>query len=210
LQKGLVGHWTLDAGATSNGTAYDSSANDNHGALNGGVTTGVSGQVGEAYSFDGTDGWIDIGDHTLGSTFSTFSWVNFNNLTPSGGDNHTIAAHIDDGQEGFRIFTDDGDNTVGSWIRTGSNATSLHSSQSIEVGSWHHIGTTFDGTTHKIWYDGKEIASGSPSSPNVSNASGYISRYSGNGYHLDGKQDDVRLYDYALSQSEINRLYNKR
>jgi len=41
LQNGLVGHWTLDEKDTSNGTAYDSSAYNNHGSLNGSLTTGT-------------------------------------------------------------------------------------------------------------------------------------------------------------------------
>lgn len=47
LNKGLVFHGTFNDSDTDNGVLRDKSAYDNHGVINGGVTTGQNGIVGE-------------------------------------------------------------------------------------------------------------------------------------------------------------------
>src|SRR6056297_1438800 len=67
---GLVSYWTLDE---SSGDAIDY-ISGNDGTPNGGVTQGVTGQVNSAYSFDGSDDYINLGNGL--QSIQTFSfWV---------------------------------------------------------------------------------------------------------------------------------------
>ena len=70
---GLVGYWPFD------GNASDMSGNENHGTVNG-ATLGADrfGMVGQTYSFDGVDDFIDVGNHivlNLPSSLSISLWV---------------------------------------------------------------------------------------------------------------------------------------
>jgi hypothetical protein len=212
LQKGLVGHWTLDAGATSNGTAYDSSANDNHGTLNGGVTTGVSGQVGEAYTLNGTDGEVQAsGLVDSGESISCVGWFKKNvSLGTSGtGDRMTLIKQISP------------DWHPGIWYNGGQiRAHAQNGTDGIyeDVGwvqdqNWHQIGSVYDSAsdTINVVLDG-EIRSGSRST--FSSSSGisdiYLGSENDSTYQFSGEIDDVRVYNRVLSADEINRLYNKR
>ena len=53
-EDGLIGYWKLD-----DGTATDSSGNNNHGTLIGGPTP-TTGQIGGALNFDGVDDYINV------------------------------------------------------------------------------------------------------------------------------------------------------
>ena len=54
----LIGYWPLNE---NSGKAYDRSGNGNHGSLNGAVTQGETGLLGNtAYDFDGNDDYIQF------------------------------------------------------------------------------------------------------------------------------------------------------
>ena len=72
----LVGYWKLDE--TAGGTAYDSTTNDNDGAIDG-PTMGAAGQYGTAYDFDGDGDKITINDGSnLSICMNYFKKWNFN------------------------------------------------------------------------------------------------------------------------------------
>ncbi|MFC1691730.1 Ig-like domain-containing protein, partial [Nanoarchaeota archaeon] len=80
--------------------------------------------------------------------------------------------------------------------------------------SWNFIAATIEGTTARIYVNGallgekldiSPLASGSPASTKVLLGrlfDGY------NGYDYDGLMDDIRVYDIALSEEQINNIYN--
>jgi hypothetical protein len=70
------------------------------------------------------------------------------------------------------------------------------------VNSWHHVAVTYDGTTHKFYYDGAFLNSGS----------GQVRATTGNRFYLGktvddipftGVLDDVAIYTRALSAADI-------
>lgn len=74
LQQGLEALYTFDSIDTDGqrNRLLDRSGHGRHGDLQGGVTTGVSSPVGEAYSFDGSDDVVTAGSTTIDET-GTFS-----------------------------------------------------------------------------------------------------------------------------------------
>lgn len=84
LQKGLVGHWTMNNEDTSGGTLYDSSPYNNHGENINNVSTSKNSVIGESYNIFSpakirapTSSELKIVDHTLAF------WIKPNNSSTS-------------------------------------------------------------------------------------------------------------------------------
>ena len=79
-------HWLKTPSADKRSTSpfinlisrdLDGSGNRNNGVEFGGVNY-VPGKIGQAASFDGIDGWIDIPDLTFAGDFTIEAWVKLN------------------------------------------------------------------------------------------------------------------------------------
>ncbi len=93
-------------------------------------------------------------------------------------------------------------------------------SQPMNLGTWYHLAGTYDGTTVTLYVNGKPFGYDLPFSqvlpmPNTDfTISGYrepdvnASDYNQIKDEINGKIDDVRLYNRALSASEILDIYN--
>jgi hypothetical protein len=77
--SGLVGWWAGDGNASD-------MAGTNQGVLKGGATANAAGMVGSAFSFDGTNGYVQMADSpSLKPTNLTIeAWVRFDSLDASG------------------------------------------------------------------------------------------------------------------------------
>ncbi len=104
------------------------------------------------------------------------------------------------------------------YVRTGPGST-VHSApvspERIWDGQWHMVAGTFDGAAVRIYLDGTEVASGAASASPVDY--NLADRYFVIGDHLGnvaceedtsfrGGIDEVRVYDRALTPTEIGRL----
>lgn len=214
--NGLVGHWKMDE-ASWNGTAgevLDTSGNGNNGVRVGDAATSA-GKYGNGGTFDGTGDYINIGDKSTleGMPQLTISgWVYLDSLPTE----NYVPFGKDSGSGGYRIvIASDGGvsialaTTNNAWYTSGTVAAS---SSNITTGNWHHITGTYDGSWVKIYLDGKELGRGSQSiSGNIISDSneirfGFETSY--NIDYLDGKLDEIRFYNRALSPAEVQALYN--
>ncbi|HOI04987.1 MAG TPA: LamG domain-containing protein, partial [Candidatus Woesebacteria bacterium] len=82
-------------------------------------------------------------------------------------------------------------------------------SQVHELNRWYHFVGTYDGANIKIYKDGKLVGT-TPATGNlaVSDVTAKIGTYQGTNYNFNGQIDDVRIYNYALTQEQIKLLYN--
>ena len=84
------------------------------------------------------------------------------------------------------------------------SATSLN----FTDGQWHHVVGTYDGSQLKVYFDGVNLASNAESAAIVYNRGAEVSLGAMQGNRLfKGQLDDVRIYDRALNDDEINTLY---
>ena len=79
----------------------------------------------------------------------------------------------------------------------------------LKANTWYHLVATYDGEDFKAYKDGILITnnstpSGDPDSESTTLKLGRHSRYSD---HFGGIIDDVRIYNYALSQAEIAKVF---
>jgi len=83
----------------------------------------------------------------------------------------------------------------------------------LSTNQWYHIVATWDGATSKVYIDGvKETTEGTVSSMNATPintliGSSYDSAGTGTAGGWDGQINEVSIFDYALSPSQVTTLY---
>ena len=78
------------------------------------------------------------------------------------------------------------------------------------VSNWHFIVCTYDGSNIKLYVDGSYIGQ-TAASGNIAGAAGatYLGAYNkANDHYLNGKIDEVSIWNSALSSNEVSALYN--
>ncbi len=171
-----------------------------------------------AYSFDGTSSYVSVPDSTLlslnGTDFTLNAWVN---LTSN---NSSYASSVLSKRGA-------GTNNGWSWGINGSLSSptgvvsynpgvSPYGTGTVTVGlnGWHMITSVYDHTsqTFSIYVDNVfDHTTTGVSSPSATSALLYIGRddpATGTSYFLKGALNDIRIYNRALSTTEIGQLYN--
>ncbi len=96
-------------------------------------------------------------------------------------------------------------------MKPGAGTPNLFSTPALNDGSWHHVGVTIstgDPATVVLYVDGAAI--NTTTTPQPGSKTGDISIGKSNGGSsptILSSIDEVRVYNRALSQSEINDLY---
>ena len=205
---GLVGYWSMDEGSGSYAT--DSSGNKNTGILTNGPTW-VDGKRGKALNFDGSNDYVSIGNPQSGvldfgtNSFSYGSWIYNTKLTSS--DGIPVGKYNGGYGPGYDIELRTNKMTVLVYDGTAYKGVSLTTSPPLN--KWVHFFAVVDRATNylKGYKDGVFIGQtdistlGSVSSSNSLRLNGYGPSYWG------GLIDDVRIYNRALTPSEVEGLY---
>ena len=214
--NGLVGWWPF------NGNANDESGNGNNGIVNGpNLTSDRFGNIGNAYSFDGVNDYIEISNSLVtnsNTSFSIFGWFNcdYNNQTidiisdrTTNNYNVKYRLSIDSVNNGkLTFFCFDGS----------PNLIELMSNLAIVSNLWNNFTITFDqqNLEYKLYVNGilqQSLVSSSILSNNNTNAT-QIGRLLGPSsalspaYLFDGNIDDIGIWNRALTQQEVTDLYN--
>jgi Concanavalin A-like lectin/glucanases superfamily len=215
INSNLVGWWRLDEGSGT--TAADSSPNGNTGTATG--TTIVAGKISNARSFNGTSDKVNVASYAAfspgTSDFSISAWVK-----SSGGFGDFIPASDSNAgtfTQGYGLIIDGGG--VGctsgkiyfAFAAAGTRENHLCSSAPVNDGSWHLITATVQrNSTQSLYVDGVLNASstttvtGSVVLPSFA-LGGAASLWQN---YYTGVIDDVRVYNRALSASDVLTLYN--
>jgi parallel beta-helix repeat protein len=194
--------------------ANDTSGNWNNGTLTNGPLWTSSGVTGSALSFDGGNDYVDVADSPsldLRYDITAESWVKFDALLPGnfypliskdegpGSTNKWIFGYSHNylGKDclGFHINTNGGDST---WISSDAWTPSL--------GTWYHVAVTKNGTSYSFFVDGTSVGGGTILTA-IPDAAISVMVGRAEGFYLNGKLDDVRLWSRALSTSEITDRY---
>jgi len=209
IKSGLVGHWKMDETATS--TAYDYSGSGNHGSGLGGVSYNASCQIGGCFTFDGSSGRVEIAnDSTLAidGALSISLWFYPTNL--SLGRQGLVYKQYNNEYEiimesSGSISFYHGDGTFEEILEPGSNY--------ITENTWNHLVVTRDTSVGKIYFYVNGDLLGSDDYSDVPLAGSdkiVIGRRDGTSYYFAGSIDDVRIYNRALSEGEVDRIKNSR
>ena len=198
---------------TSGTTASDSSGSNNSGTLTNSPSWTTLGKFSGALSFDGTDDYVDTKDFSFSKNDSfTFSvWAK----TLAFGASQVIFGKPNPNWE--YTFMTDGTNAVRFvyWNTTGSRGAIEMSSPSnlFPNNTWTHFVISYDGSTKvaKMYVNGIEKVSHSGVSDTFQNRTNNL--WIGAGYYawvqryFNGSIDDVRIYNKALSATDVKKLY---
>ncbi|HOM61753.1 MAG TPA: family 16 glycosylhydrolase [Anaerohalosphaeraceae bacterium] len=211
--KEMIGRWTLDE--ISGTTAFDSSGKGMHGQLKGGLSFDsgrVNGNLGTALMFDGVDDYIELpaGFDEFDNGFTVALWARptavknyarFIDLGNGAAANNIILARS--GTSNHLLFKVYGKDTSDGTV-TASNA--------IELNRWQFFAATINTSgSVKIYKNGQVIQTGTSTWPwGVQRTKNYIGRsnWSSDAYY-QGAMDEIRIYDYALSEAEIQALFEQ-
>jgi hypothetical protein len=97
-------------------------------------------------------------------------------------------------------------------INNGGTNYTVDSSQSVADGKWHLLTGTYNGTTMRIYVDSVQKGSSTSFSGSLPTQAGDVRV--GADYQtvpanfFTGNLDDVRIYNRALSATEVKQLYN--
>ena len=212
---GAFAYWNFDEGGAAQ-TAADSSGNGRDGTL--GSTTSVEGSdpswscvsSGYALEFDGSDDQVLVGDHDLLNAISISAWINWDAITTSDGIGSKRTGTEVLGNWALRM-DDTGSGLLEWMLWTGSGARQVFNSTSaINIDEWTHVVLTFDETTNTAnFYINGTLDNTTTSFTNnlEDNAQDIIIGWAGqSSQYFDGHIDDLRLYDYALTQPEVTTL----
>ena len=213
LWKGLVGAWMPSFGVTG-GTLKDVSGNGNDGALTNmdAATDWVATSKGLALDFDGVNDYVDCGSDSkfeLTESFSLECWAKTKGVSNV----RTIAGNIDTTSDNcnYRIaLTNSNSLAVGQFTSAGSF-------KNVSIAgplnnTWNHYVLTWDNASLTIYLNtASSSANYSGLTPDTNFTKFYVGRFtSGVGTANDfwnGQLFSVRVYDRALSPSEIKQLY---
>lgn len=211
LDNGLIGYWHLDEGVAT--TTYDASGYGITGTLTNGPTwqLGVNCRAGGCLLF--SDNYVTVSTAPSLSTSGSISvWVKVN----SWGTNYDAIVFKGPGVSwsdiDFGLFRSVATSQFLGTINNGTNnmSGSGPKSSTITLGEWYNLVFTWDGTVAKFYTNGAETGSYSWSySAGQRSQNMKIGKaVSGTHYPFYGYIDEVKIYNRALSASEILAAYN--
>ncbi|MFO0819078.1 MAG: Ig-like domain-containing protein [Pirellulales bacterium] len=207
--SGLVSFWKGDGNASD-------SVGSNPGALNNGATASTAGVQGSTFSFDGVNDHVAISDaaNLRPTNLTIESWVNFN-AVPGGSTVYSLVAKPvgSADEDSFAVWYSLG--ALRAYVgSSGTTSSSIAYNWTPTTGTWYHVAFTFDdpsdtlrlyvngalatsGTTSRtIGYDGQSVYLGADTTSSVLS------------YPFNGKLDEVRFYNRALTATEVQSTYN--
>ena len=198
---------------SAEGVATDITGNGNHGVVNGTVPY-VAGKVGRAFSFTGNGtNSVRIPNSTSlqSANFTVEYWIYFNNAqnsvnvskrSPSGaGDAWQVGIAYAGGNFLLQFVGYTSGGTLQDWYSA---------PLSSPVGTWTHVAVTFNGNTARGYVNGAMVLEQVPISLQLQlrNADIYVGASPTGTSPLDGKIDELSLYNRALSPTEIQAIYD--
>jgi hypothetical protein len=171
-----------------------------------GATWTTAGRFGNALVFDGVNDWVTVPDHnaldlTTGMTLAAWVfptahgngvWRNVIIKERPGGEVYNLYSNADTNAPTVYV-----DPTPTTWLDARGTA-------QLPLNAWSHLTGTYDGATLRLYVNGVQVGSRAMSGPLVTSTG--VVRLGGNGVwgeFFQGRIDEVRIYNRALTQGEI-------
>ena len=215
--NGLIAYWSFNEGTGS--VAHDGSGYGNDGALMDAATwmTGVNGSALEITDTEYVGGIPASCDDSITTEFTVAAWVKWYGL-PS----YDHGSYFFDGRGnpyagiGFLLYISF-QSTVGFWLNDVNMDSNMMSKSTMPINAWTFVAAVFNSTSNlgAIYINGvldntesitKEFFQSSDSPVIGTN---HWAPGDGNWAPINGVEDEVRLYNRALSAQEIYALYKQ-
>ena len=196
---GLVAAYSFDEGSGPN--ANDGSGNAFTGVIAGATWTSA-GKYGNALSFNGTSNWVTVPDSNnldLINGMTLEAWV-FPTSTTGVRD---ILIKEGSNIDVYNLYARNGAGRPESNVFVGGTNRAAQGTV-LATNVWTHVAGTYNGATVRLFINGAQVAS-TAFSGSIATSAGPL-RIGGNsiwGEFFQGRIDEIRIYNRALTQAEI-------
>lgn len=214
VPEGLIGYWPLDGGV-----ALDKSGNGLTGALSGATPpSSVAGQIATALTFNGSTGYVDIAAPAIlnrTGSLSLMAWI-WLNSTFGSGYQAIIGRWNDSAPRSYLLClgsSGSGHNNAVFFLNStiGTTALDSGSAQSFYQGKWSHVAGVYDRSAGAMKFYTNAVLDGSGAFTDGAlqgnTRNNQIGNHTSNTAFFNGKIDDVRMYDRALTAAEVLAIY---
>lgn len=201
---GLVAAYSFNEGSGT--AALDASGQANHGTTASTAWT-TAGKFGGALTFNGSSSRVTVPDALslhLTSAMTLEAWVRptavssaWRDVIFKGNDNYYLNA-----------TSTNGSRPAAGALFSGTHG-EVYAPSALTVNTWAHLASTYDGSSQKLYVDGNLVASRAQSGPiTISSNPLEIGSDHIYGLYFAGQIDEVRVYDTALSQAQVQTDMN--
>lgn len=137
------------------------------------------------------------------------AWVRITKPQNLGG---VISAAYDGANQGHSLGFDRGSTPRIVWNHGSQSHTIIVAPKPISFGRWHHLGLTYDAASQqlRLFVDGGVAATASDVATSQFSTIGVGRREASRQFQFHGDIDDVRVYDAALSEVQVQELFQRR
>lgn len=143
---------------------------------------------------------------------TTSFWVNIESINSAWGGMLQVGNEHEERRPGFWLRPDE--TTLYYTVQTGNHQSTLLSNNiALPLGEWINITATMNNGTSKLYYDGNLVVEGDVAVewPRDFEPSWEVHTARTTSGSVNGRIDDVRIYDRALNETEIEQMmYNSR
>ncbi len=217
--NGLNGTLTVGASGTQTSAGTCNTASTAWG-------NGATGKYNSSLHFDGTDDYVDMGDMPLTESVSQLSWGIWLRPTSISG-LKCLLCKFNNGNTQTAWYTQTNTSVFGlnnsilagiGTTTTDGNTYAVTPANTISTGTWTHVAVVFDGTLSgnanrfKIYINGIQQTltfSGTfPATTQATTSNARIGSTSDGNRYFNGQLDDARIYNYAVSATQVQKIYN--
>jgi len=201
----------------TSGSVIDSSGSGFNASVNG-AALGADGVVGKAIDVTGNGDLIENQSISLsfGSEITLMAWFRY---TGAGTGSPRILELSANGDYASHALAPDADGSIRAWAQcdNGTRVGSVDDGTQYNDGEWHHFVYTYSSPTARVYIDGVQTGAATGACANLDDVTdvsiGAISDKSGlythNQHEFDGYIDEVAVFDYELSASQISDIYQR-
>src|SRR6185369_9909265 len=204
---GLVAAFGFDENGGA--MAADSSGNANNGSISGATWT-PDGRFGSALAFDGINDIVTVNDSNtldLTNALTLEAWVYPTTLSGW----RTALMKERPGGLAYALYAHDNAPRPAGYVNVGGADRSAAGTTALPLNAWSHLTTTYDGATLRLFVNAVQVGSTAVTG-SVAVSANQLS-IGGNsvwGEYFAGRLDEIRIYNRALTQSEIQIDMNTR
>jgi len=197
----LVGHWRMDEGAGT--VAYDTSGYGNNGNLRGDPAW-TTGALGGALQLDGVDDFVEIPHSarlTVDDEVTVTAWLYAERYTGPNGAGYQGIIAKSNGTRSYSLYLQSDEVLHFSTAGVGTTSTGT-----IPLNEWVHLAAQVINGEHRYFINGSIAGSGGSGIvlPGASDADNVVIGKTWEAdRELQGRVDDVRIYDNALDEAGV-------